>query len=118
MSQIEMVPNLWSDNQSIFFFDPARSKEYLEQDRPQDITGERGLSEIIRLMDLKWHRMDRYWFQKNRHLDRKMRTKKEGGGGTGQQFAQLAHQSQFAGYNQQAPFRQHAMSSASGGEVR
>jgi len=84
--QNEMVPNLWSDNTSIFFYDRDRLQDYINQERLQDMSGERGLAQIINIMEMKWQRMDRYWFQKNRHLDRKMRTKKEAGsnGGTNQ----------------------------------
>lgn len=39
--------------------------------------GERKLDVIIDTMENKWDRMDRYWFQKNRHLDQKMRKKKD-----------------------------------------
>lgn len=39
--------------------------------------GERKLDAIIDTMETKWDRMDRYWFQKNRHLDQKMRKKKD-----------------------------------------
>jgi hypothetical protein len=43
----------------------------------QDNGGERNLAQIINIMEVKWQRMDRYWFQKHRRLDRKMRTKKD-----------------------------------------
>ena len=62
--------------QSIFHFDPAKLGQYLDTDRA-NMRGERKLDSIIDTMETKWDRMDRYWFQKNRHLDQKMRKKKD-----------------------------------------
>ena len=67
---------LWPDRQSIFFYDKERLREYQEQEE-QDLRGERKLDSIIDIMEMKWERMDRYWFQKHRHLDQKMRKKKD-----------------------------------------
>lgn len=72
----EVVACLWEDRQSIFFYDRDRLAQYQEQEE-QDLRGERRLDSIIDIMEMKWERMDRYWFQKHRHLDRKMRKKKD-----------------------------------------
>lgn len=74
----ELVQHLWDDHQSIFYYEKDLLRQYLEhQERMQDNGGERNLAQIINIMDVKWQRMDRYWFQKHRRLDRKMRTKKD-----------------------------------------
>lgn len=74
----EYVQDIWDDHESIFYFDPDPDKlqQYLDIDRA-NVGGERKLDSIIDTMDTKWDRMDRYWFQKNSHLDQKMRKKKD-----------------------------------------
>ena len=67
---------LWEDRTSIFYYDKERLRDYQEQEE-QDLRGERKLDSIIDIMEMKWERMDRYWFQKHRHLDQKMRKKKD-----------------------------------------
>jgi len=44
----------------------------LDQETSSERQG-RKLDSIIDMMTEKWDRMDRYWFQKNRFLDHKMR---------------------------------------------
>lgn len=74
----ETVPHLWDDHSSIFAYDRDNLRHYLERlERMQDNGGERNLAQIINIMEVKWQRMDRYWFQKHRCLDRKKRTKKD-----------------------------------------
>ena len=73
---VELVNHLWDDEQSIFHFDSNNLEQYLDSDRA-NMRGERKLDAIIDTMETKWDRMDRYWFQKNRHLDQKMRKKKD-----------------------------------------
>jgi hypothetical protein len=75
-SHVELVNHLWDDEQSIFHFDVNKLEDYLDSDRA-NMRGERKLDAIIDTMETKWDRMDRYWFQKNRHLDQKMRKKKD-----------------------------------------
>lgn len=64
----EQVHHLWPDHKSIFFYDKERLAFYQNQE-DEDQRGERKLDSIIGLMETKWARMDRYWFQKHRHLD-------------------------------------------------
>jgi len=64
----EFVNHLWDDMLSIFHFDISKLDEYLDTDRA-NMRGERKLDSIVDTMETKWDRMDRYWFQKNRHLD-------------------------------------------------
>ena len=71
----EVVKYLWDDAQSIFYYDKELVNEYLGPERPNDNGGERNLAQIIDIMEVKWTRMDRYWFQKHRHLDRRWRTR-------------------------------------------
>jgi hypothetical protein len=75
----ELIYHLWPDHKSIFFYDRERLNFYQDQEN-DDLRGERKLDSIIGLMETKWARMDRYWFQKNRHLDQKMRKKKDAPG--------------------------------------
>ena len=63
---VELVNHLWDDEQSIFHFDSNNLEQYLDSDRA-NMRGERKLDAIIDTMETKWDRMDRYWFQKNRH---------------------------------------------------
>jgi len=72
----EQVRCLWPGHQSIFYYDKERLDEYQEREE-RDLRGERKLDSIIDVMEMKWERMDRYWFQKHRHLDQKMRKKKD-----------------------------------------
>ena len=71
--QEETAKYLWDDQQSIFFYDKERLNEYLGPERPNDNCGERNLAQIIYIIEIKWTRMDRYWFQKHRFLDKKWR---------------------------------------------
>ena len=70
------MEHLWPDHKSIFFYDKERLREYQGQEEA-DLISDRKLDTIYDLMEMKWERMDRYWFQKHRHLDQKMRKKKE-----------------------------------------
>ena len=47
--------------------------EYLEQDSMGAGPEERKLDYILDAIKNKWERMDRYWFQKNKHLDLKVK---------------------------------------------
>ena len=40
----EIVPHLWDDQTSIFFYDKELISEYLNTDRNQDMDGERNLA--------------------------------------------------------------------------
>ena len=58
----EEVRFLWpADRQSIFYYDPERLNEYLQQEEHESRV-ERRLDSIIDIMETKWARMDRYWF--------------------------------------------------------
>lgn len=70
----EQVPHLWDDHTSIFTFDPNMYMEYLRADMNR-AGEEQKLDDIIKTMIKKWDRMDRFWFQKNRHLDWKVKKK-------------------------------------------
>ena len=59
----EMVANIWEDGKSIFQYDKEEAARQLrDQERMLDNSGERNLAQIINIMEMKWHRMDRYWF--------------------------------------------------------
>ena len=73
----ETVVDIWDNHESIFTFNPARANEYLESDKINANLKERRLDSIIEAMKMKWDRMDRFWFQKNRHLDLKVKKKHE-----------------------------------------
>ena len=60
---LESVRHLWDDHSSIFSYEREHLRQYLERlERTQDNGGERNLAQIISIMDIKWQRMDRYWF--------------------------------------------------------
>lgn len=73
----ETVVDIWDDHASIFTFNARRTNEYLESDKVNSSLEERRLDSIIEAMKMKWDRMDRFWFQKNRHLDLKVKKKHE-----------------------------------------
>lgn len=69
----EQLRHLWDDETSIFQYQRDVHSVVEVREEILEMGEERTLEQINNIMDQKWQRMDRYWFQKNRHLDRKMR---------------------------------------------
>ena len=73
----ELLKHLWDDEVSIFQYQRDVHSVVEVREEILEMGEERTLEQINNIMDQKWQRMDRYWFQKNRHLDRKMRPRNQ-----------------------------------------